>query len=202
VLVEQRLRDGLLDGSITVAFRRWRRPQVVAGRRYRTRAGMLAVDAVDVIDPAAITAEDAVRAGYGSPAEAVADLRGRPGDPVFRLALRVLDQPDPRDELARDAALTDADVAAIAARLARLDRASPRGPWTAAALDAIATRPAVLAAELAASLGRDTASFKLDVRKLKAMGLTHSLRRGYELSPRGRAFLDRSAPRPEGAAGS
>ena len=37
---EQRLRDGLHDGSITVAFRRWKRHQVVAGGRYRKALGL------------------------------------------------------------------------------------------------------------------------------------------------------------------
>jgi hypothetical protein len=39
-------------------------------------------------------------------------------------------------------------------------------------------------------VGRETAPFKLDVRKLKNLGLTISLEVGYELSPRGQAFLD------------
>jgi hypothetical protein len=36
VLFERRLREGIQDGSVTLAFRRWRRCQVVAGHRYRT----------------------------------------------------------------------------------------------------------------------------------------------------------------------
>ena len=85
--------------------------------------------------------------------------------------------------------LTDADVDEIDHRLARLDRASPRGPWTAATLAIIAERPAVRAGDLAESLGRDRPSFKLDVRKLKNLGLTISLEKGYRLSPRGAAYL-------------
>jgi hypothetical protein len=42
---------------------------------------------------------------------------------------------------------------------------------------------------LAASLGRETAPFKADVRKLKELGLTESLLVGYRLSPHGRAYL-------------
>jgi hypothetical protein len=38
-------------------------------------------------------------------------------------------------------------------------------------------------------LGRETAPFKLDVRKLKNLGLTLSFRIGYRLSPRGEAYL-------------
>jgi ribosomal protein S19E (S16A) len=40
-------------------------------------------------------------------------------------------------------------------------------------------------------LGRERLPFKVDVRKLKQLGLTESLPIGYRLSPRGRAVLDR-----------
>ena len=55
-------------------------------------------------------------------------------------------------------------------------------------LGLIAERPATRAPDLAASLGRETAPFKADVRKLKELGLTESLEVGYRLSPRGRAY--------------
>ena len=74
------------------------------------------------------------------------------------------------------------------ARLDRMDAA--RGaPWTRQVLRLIAGRPGVRAPDLAASVDRETLSFKLDVRKLKELGLTHSLPVGYEISPRGRAYL-------------
>jgi len=38
--------------------------------------------------------------------------------------------------------------------------------------------------------GQDKISFKLNVRKLKTLGLTESLEVGYRLSPRGIALLD------------
>ena len=53
----------------------------------------------------------------------------------------------------------------------------------------IADQPGVRAPDLAASVGRETKPFKIDVRKLKELGLTESLPVGYRLSPRGRAFL-------------
>ena len=56
-------------------------------------------------------------------------------------------------------------------------------------LELIGRRPATVSTDLAAELGRDRPSFKLDVRKLKALGLTISLERGYRLSPRGEAYL-------------
>jgi hypothetical protein len=193
VLFAPRFRPGILDGSITLTFRRWKRQQAFAGRRYRTPAGLLEVDAVDVVDGAGVSDDEARRAGFESAAAVLAALRGDPGDPIYRVRFHPVLEPDPRDELAADADLGDDDVADIDRRLARLDRASSHGPWTAATLAIIAERPAVRAVELAAALGRERAPFKLDVRKLKALGLTISLEKGYRLSPRGEAYRAASA---------
>jgi hypothetical protein len=205
VLFAPRFRSGIADGSITLTFRRWKRAQAIAGRRYRTPVGMLEIETVDVVDPSDISDQEAVRAGFAS-ADAVRDaLRGAPGDPVYRICFHAVTEPDPRDVLAHDDALSDDDVAEIDRRLDRLDGASSHGPWTAATLAVIAERPGVRAADLAVSLGRERAPFKLDVRKLKALGLTLSLDVGYRLSPRGRAYRAASTLRgrsPRGRAGA
>jgi len=65
------------------------------------------------------------------------------------------------------------------------------GAWTLPTLRLIARRPRVAASKLAAQLGRERDPFKVDVRKLKRLGLTQSFEVGYELSPRGRALLAR-----------
>lgn len=195
---EQRLRDGIQDGTITLAFRRWKTHQVVAGGRYRTGTGMVQVDAVDIVDPETISEQDVRRAGYASADDLRKGLRGAPDARVYRIALHRLDEPDPRSVLAQHEDLTAEDAAEITRRLARLDKASPRGPWTAATLAAIAERPDVVATELALSVGLPRDIFKRNVRSLKALGLTLSQRVGYRLSPRGQAYLRRacSLPRP------
>jgi hypothetical protein len=189
MLFERRLREGIHDGSVTLTFRRWRRSQVVAGGRYRTGLDMVEVRSVDIVDPAQISESDARDAGYADAAAVRADLRAPDDVPTFRIALRRLDEPDPRDTLAATDTLTASDVADIDRRLDRLDRASPRGRWTAATLASIAERPGVRAPELAESFGLETQVFKRNVRSLKALGLTHSLRVGYRLAPRGEAYL-------------
>lgn len=189
---ETRLREGIHDGSITMVFRRWKRTQVVPGGHYRTGVDMVEVEAVDVVTPGKISKADLRRAGYPTRAALLADLRGDPDDRVFRIALHRLDTPDPRDVLSADDDLSDEDVAAIDQRLDRLDRASPRGPWTAAALNAIAREPGRRAPDLAAAMGMETVYFKRNIRTLKGMGLTHSLTVGYRLAPRGKAYLDRT----------
>ena len=191
MLVPLRLAPGIADGSVTVLLRRWSRRHAIAGRRYRTPAGMLEVEAVDLIDEAHITDEDARAAGFPDAAAARAELRGPAGAPVTRVRFRAVAEPDPRSVLAADDALSDEDVAAIARRLERMDRASSHGPWTLAALEAIAANPEVRAGDLAAAAGRERLEFKRDIRKLKALGLTLSYPIGYRLSPRGEAFLAR-----------
>jgi hypothetical protein len=77
-----------------------------------------------------------------------------------------------------------------------MDARSPRGPWTLAVLGAIGDAPEVPARILAAELGWPTLEFKAHVRRLKALGLTHSHEVGYSLTDAGRAYLA-STRRPE-----
>ncbi|MGI5285551.1 hypothetical protein ACQEVF_19765 [Nonomuraea polychroma] len=182
MLFERRLREGVRDGSITLAFRRWKRAQVTVGGRYRMGYGLLAeVTSVEIVEDC--TDEEARAAGYPDRAALMGDLSGRGSGPIHRLGLRLVDEPDPRDVLAAADRLTPEDVAALTARLTRM------GPWAARTLRLIAERPGVRAADLAPEVGQDLARFKLNVRRLKALGLTISLETGYRLSPRGQAYL-------------
>ena len=136
-----------------------------------------------------VSEEDARRAGQGSAATLLAGLRNRRGD-VHRIEVRLVG-PDPRVALRARKPAAD-ELEALHARLARM------GPWTYDVLTAIGERPGVRAADLAESLGREKRPFKLDVRKLKELGLTESLRVGYRLSARGRAVLRAELPtRPD-----
>jgi hypothetical protein len=190
VLFRQGFWAGLADGSVTLAFRRWKRPTVKTGGRLTTPAGVLAIEEVKVIEEGAITEADARRSGFVDRAALLDELAGRQGE-LYRIAFHRSGD-DPRVALREQAALTEDDSAELARRLARLDRASTHGPWTEAVLRLIAERPAVRAGDLAESLGRERLAFKADVRKLKALGLTESLDVGYRLSPRGEAWLERS----------
>jgi hypothetical protein len=181
-------------GDVDLAFRRWDRPRVIVGTRLRTRVGLLEVTSVDKVAPSRITAEEARRAGASSVAELRRMLEAKADRPVWRVGLRHAGA-DPREQL-RATVPDSAEVATIRERLDRLDRASAIGPWTRATLGIIDRRPTVRAPELAAELGRDTPSFKRDVRKLKELGLTESLDIGYRLSPRGAAVVDTESGAP------
>jgi hypothetical protein len=193
MLFEQRLWTGLADGSVTVTFRRWRRPRARPGGRHRTPAGVLAVDAVTEVDPAAITEADARRAGFASLAALLRQLDRHGDGPVYRVDLHHAGA-DPREALRQADDLSEEELAGLRTRLERLDRAARDGPWTIATLELIGDRPGVRAADLAVAAGRERLPFKADVRKLKELGLTESLEVGYQLSPRGRVLLGRVGP--------
>ncbi len=185
MLLNRRALDGIAAGEIDLAFRRWKRPTVKAGGTLRSRAGVLAIDAVEPAGVRSISAEDARRAGFASRAALLRSLR--PQGRLYRIEFHRLGA-DPREVLRERAEISAAERAGIDARLARMDGA--RGePWTRRVLELIAERPETLAADLAASLGMEKAPFKRGVRKLKELGLTESLPVGYRLSPRGRAYL-------------
>lgn len=175
-------------GTVTLAFRRWRRPTVRAGGTLLTAVGQLRIDAVDPIDPASITDAEAVRAGFASREELLA-LLGAGDGTVYRVTLGHLGI-DPRVGLRQDSTLSASDVAGVLSTLDRLDRGARSGPWTRTALELIEQHPGVRAGSLAERLGSDTLTFKRNVRKLKALGLTESLEVGYRLSPRGRVIVD------------
>ena len=181
---------GIRDGSVTAVFRRWDAPRVRPGGTQRTAAGVVRFDSVEPVDAATLTEADATGAGMTSLAQLrKANERGR-GTQLYRIGVS-FDRPDERVAL-RDTLPTSTDVEQITAALDRLDKGRRTGPWTREILQLIASRPTVRAPDLAESLGRETIRFKTDVRRLKELGLTHSLPVGYELSARGRAYLEQA----------
>lgn len=196
LLFQKRFHEGLVRGAVTVTFRRWDKPHVRAGGRYRCHPiGVLEVDRIERVRVKDITERDAVRSGFARLEELLAyvasakDAALGPETELFRVELHHGGDGD-RSPLALDDRLSPSDVDAITVRLARLDaRGSAEAPWTAATLAIIEAQPRVAASRLAAQLGRETLPFKVDVRKLKKLGLTQSFEVGYEISPRGRAYL-------------
>lgn len=185
-MIPRAVLDGVVAGELDLAFRRWTRRMHVPGGTQRTSVGVIRFEEVDVVDPAEITEDDARRAGTE-----LALLREildrKPGD-VYRIRIGFAGA-DERVELREKARLTPRQRAAIVAELEGMDARSKRGPWTRQHLELIDARPGELAETIAASIGREKLPFKADVRRLKELGLTVSLRPGYRLSPRGRAVL-------------
>lgn len=180
---------GIRSGTITVAFRRWRRPTVRAGGTLLTPVGQLSITSVEPVVLDAISVQDARRAGYGTRDALLEELGRRPEGVVYRIEIGAIG-PDPRVALRSAPATDEADAAALRERLRRLDERAAGGAWTERTLALLRVHPGVRAGDLCGMVGMTKERFKVAVRKLKNLGLTESLGTGYRLSPRGAALLD------------
>lgn len=192
LLFQKKFHDRLKDGTVTLTFRRWSTPRVKVGGRYRCHPiGVLEVDEVSRVKVKDVTERDAQRTGFDSRAALLEYLADGPGGKLsedtelFRIALHHGGDGD-RVPIALVDRLSQEEVETIRKKLARLDK---EGAWTMKTLRTIERHPQVVARVLAKKLGRERDPFKVDVRKLKRLGLTQSFEVGYELSPRGRAYL-------------
>ncbi|HEY4177794.1 MAG TPA: hypothetical protein VGM90_13200 [Kofleriaceae bacterium] len=205
LLFKKAFQAGLVSGAITLTFRRWQKPHVKPGGRYRCHPiGVLQVDTVELVSIGSITQGDATRSGFDT-REALVTYLAELGPledetPVYKVALHHGGDGD-RVEIALAADLSADDVALIAKKLAKMDE---KTPWTAETLKLIGKHPRIAASQLAKKVGRETLPFKTDVRKLKKLGLTQSFEVGYEISPRGTAYLAAApkAAKPRAASAS
>ena len=182
--------QGIADGRVTLAFRRWRRAPPADGSTLRSPVGVLCLDRVTSVDDGDITPEDVSRTGM-SVEELRASIAGE--GTLFRIELRLAGA-DPRVAL-RERLPDRAEIDVLIAKLARIDSASET-PWTTCYLQLIVERPGTVSHALARQKDVDVATFKRRVRRLKELGLTESLEVGYRLSPRGRAVLTHLAGDP------
>jgi len=178
---------GLTAGRVSCTYRRWDVVRPKVGSRFTTSAGVVEVTSIRPAEEDQLTVRDAADAGFDSVADLIQWCRAKGTGDLYRIGI-TLAGPDPRIELRRADELDPADVAALKAKLDRMDRAAQH-PWTRSTLRQIQRLPAVVSTELAAEVGQERQAYKLRVHRLKALGLTESLERGYRLSPRGEAYL-------------
>jgi hypothetical protein len=188
MLFQQRFLDGVRSGTITLAFRRWRRPSVRTGGTLLTPVGKLDIVSVSQVELTMISEADARRAGYESREQLLTELEQRADGRPYRIELGPL-RHDPRIALRESAALTADEQRGLLERLKRFDSHATGGAWTERTLELIDAHPGLRAADLCRLIGQDKDVFKLNVRKLKNLGLTESLEVGYRLSPRGAALV-------------
>ncbi|MEZ5225891.1 MAG: hypothetical protein R2710_04265 [Acidimicrobiales bacterium] len=131
MLIAKRYWEPIQRGEAVLTFRRWKRSQVKAGNIYRTGAGRRWSRHSILVDPAQTVSDaDAVSAGS---VDADALRRDRAVTRTAGLSDRLpnLDEPTlaPSFFLLTTPSFGPDDLAALAKRLERLDRAD-HGPWT------------------------------------------------------------------------
>jgi hypothetical protein len=190
MLFKQGHLEGIRSGKIKLAFRKWKVAAVKGGSLVKTSVGLIQIVDITQINTDEITAADAKQAGFESLEKLLAQLNAVTEGRIFRIRVRYHGE-DPRMALREQVTLTDDAFAVLKERLQRLDHHSKQGAWTRQLLELIRDNPRLRAADLAAKTGREKEWLKLNVRKLKNIGLTISHDPGYTLSPLGETFLRR-----------
>jgi hypothetical protein len=188
MLFKRQVLEGIARGEVTLAFRRWKRPQIRSSGRLRTALGEVRFGEVQLIEATAVSENEARKAGFETLAALMHDLHSGDDRQLFRIEINGLDD-DTRAELRADDELDDETVAVLTEKLQRWDQSNNMAGYHRGILKEISENPGVPAARLADLFKVEKMKFKRDVSKLKDLCLTESLDLGYRLSPRGARFL-------------
>jgi hypothetical protein len=187
VIFKLRHLTGIKSGTISLAFRRWKKQNVKKGSTIKSGFGVIEIIGVEPVKDGSITTKDAAKAGYNNVESLLRDLVKGEGS-IYKVKVRYLSE-DPRLELRERTDLSEDEFQKIKTKLARLDKT--RGPWVLKVLKLIKRYPERRAGDLADIMQMDKLDFKLNVRKLKNLGLTVSHEIGYSISPLGDLVIDR-----------
>jgi hypothetical protein len=188
MLFNQQHLSGIKNGSITLAFRKWKKPSAKEGSLIQTAIGQVKIIAVSPTNALEITSREATKAGFASLDELLKLLATVPTGTIYKIRV-AYHSPDPRIALRSQTTITNDEFETLKTKLDRLDTYSREGNWTRDTLMAIQQHPRMKAAELSKLLSKEKDWLKANIRKLKNLGLTISHDPGYEIAPLGHAFL-------------
>lgn len=189
MLFKQKHLEGIKSGTVALAFRKWKKLSVAEGSLVKTSVGVIKIGSIEEVSLDTISDAEAVLAGFKSAEALVQLLKEQKEGVIYKIAVS-FDSEDPRIQLREKYDLSDEDFAEIQEALLNLDKQSKVGKWTVKTLQVIEENPKMKAADLAVKARKEKEWLKLNVRKLKALGLTISHEPGYTLSPRGEAYLE------------
>lgn len=178
----------IASGKLTVAYRRWVRPTVKEGGSLKTPIGVLSISSVKEVKPSSVSEKAARLAGYESLKELRDELDQKDSGVVYKIKFK-FSGTDPRVLLREKGNFSKEEWLKLKDQLERYDKYSKSTPWTLTTLKLIQKYPETPAKTLAKKMNLDTKKFKINVRKLKNLGLTISMGTGYKLSKRGWSFL-------------
>lgn len=182
--------QGIKSGEITLAFRKWQKVSVNSGSLLHTSIGLVEIGDIQVVNEVDITESDAQQAGFIDKKHLLKSFGKNSSGTIFQISVRY-HSPDPRIKLREQNELSEQHFIDLKKKLERLDNYSKQGHWTNKVLLTIKDNPNLHAIGIAKLTGFEKDWLKLNIRKLKNLGLTMSHHIGYEVSPLGNKYLDK-----------
>ncbi len=131
---------GIADGSVSVAFRKWKKSAVKEGILLKTPIGLVKVEKIEKIDQKDITEEDVRAAGYEKLEEVIKSFYKSAEGQIYRIELKYHGE-DPRIKLRENVGISVEEMGGILEKLERYDKFSKQGNWTETVLRAIGENP-------------------------------------------------------------
>ena len=182
--------QGIKSGEITLAFRKWQKVSVNSGSLLHTSIGLVEIGDIQVVNEVDITESDAQQAGFIDKKHLLKSFGKNSSGTIFQISVRY-HSPDPRIKLREQNELSEQHFIDLKKKLERLDNYSKQGHWTNKVLLTIKDNPNLHAIGIAKLTGFEKDWLKLNIRKLKNLGLAMSHHIGYEVSPLGNKYLDK-----------
>ena len=180
--------NGIKSGELDLAFRKWKSPRVLKGSLINTSVGRIEI--IDIVETSIEKIGDAQchRAGYDNKAQLLKIFEKIKDGKIYQIKVRYHSE-DPRIKLRSQTEVSLENIEKIKSKLERLDVYGKQGKWTLMVMQLIKDNPKVRAADLAQIIGKEKMWLKLNVRKLKNLGLTISHGVGYSISPLGKQVM-------------
>lgn len=188
MLFKQKDLEGIKGGKISLAFRKWKKLSVAEGNLVQSSVGILKIGKVEEINLQKITVEEAEKAGFKTASALIQLLEQQKEGIIYRIEVAFHSE-NPSVEANDGEGLDEDEFEILKTALDNLDKHSKIGKWTVKTLQVIRENPKMKAADLAVKARKEKEWLKLNVRKLKALGLTISHEPGYTLSAKGEEYL-------------
>ncbi len=189
MLFKQKHLAAIKSGKISLAFRKWKILSVKPNEIFKTEIGRMKIGSIQKIQLEDITNENAQKAGFTSDEALKKLLSEQKEGTIYEIEVSYLD--DQKVVIVNEhGKLDQAEYLAIKEDLEMLDKKSKIGKWTRKTMQLIAENPHMKAADLAKLARKEKEWLKVNVRKLKSLGLTESHEPGYSLTVLGFRYLN------------
>lgn len=182
--------NGIKSGKITLAFRKWQKVSVKCGSLLHTSVGLIEIGKIENISENCITEQHVIQAVFTDKQQLLKSFTHNSTGTIFKISVSY-HSADPRVKLREQTELSEKVFTDLKKKLERLDNYSKKEHWTDKVLSTINDNPNLHAKGIAELTGFEKEWLKLNIRKLKNLGLTISRNVGYELSPLGSEYLNK-----------